>query len=103
MEIRSQALGRVCLWISLAALYILLGLKVFVALREGLWLDWPLGDFLPDVLVRWVFSLESPPVRSVLAWVLSRDVLHGAAALSLVLWLLTLSGNASAPSADLPG
>ncbi len=89
---RRDALGRTCLWVSLGALYALLGMKVFVAWREGVWLDWPLGDHVPDEVVRRAFAAPAGPVRSALVWVLGQDVLYLAAAVSLVLWLLSLSG-----------
>lgn len=95
MKTRGDAFGRGCLWASLTALYGLLGMRVFVAWRDGLWLDWPLGDSLPDAVVRWVFAVTDETVRSVLAWLLRQDVLYFAAAVSLVLWVLTLSGESS--------
>jgi len=96
MTTRRDVLGRGCLWVSLAALYFLLGMKLFVAFREGLWLDWPLGDFLPDAVVRWVFALPDATVRQALAWVLNQDVVYHAAAVSLVLWMMTLLSGSSA-------
>lgn len=95
MTTRRDVLGRGCLWVSLAALYLLLGMKLFVAFREGLWLDWPLGDFLPDALVRWVFALPDATLRQALAWVLNQDVVYHAAGISLILWIATLFGGSS--------
>jgi hypothetical protein len=93
MKSQRDAFGRGCLLASLVALYVLLGMKAFVVWREGLWLDWPLGDYLPDGLVRWVFALPDSQVRSVAAWLLGQDVLYHAAAISLVLWLCAFSGE----------
>ncbi len=101
MTTRRDVLGRGCLWSSLAALYILLGMKLFVAFREGLWLAWPLGNFLPDAMVRWVFALPRPTVRAVLAWLLGQDVLYYVAGVCLALWCLNLwGGTSSAESPD---
>ncbi|EHJ46555.1 hypothetical protein DFW101_0538 [Solidesulfovibrio carbinoliphilus subsp. oakridgensis] len=95
MTTRRDVLGRGCLWASLAALYILLGMKLFVAIREGLWLDWPLGNFVPDAVVRWVFVRPDAAARTVLAWLLGQDVLYYVAAVALALWGMTLLGGAS--------
>lgn len=88
MKTRYNVFGQICLWASLAALYALLAMKLVVLWREGLWLDWPLGNYLPDAIVRWVFSLRYQPLRSGLVWALSRDVVYHAAAISFVIWLL---------------
>jgi hypothetical protein len=95
MATRRNVLGRGCLLASLAALYILLGMKLFVALREGLWLDWPLGNFVPDAVVRWVFARPDAAVRTALAWLLGRDVLYYVAAVTLALWGMALAGGPS--------
>jgi hypothetical protein len=102
MKTRRDALGRVCLLASFGALYLLLGMKAYVAWREGLWLDWPLGDYLPDAVVHWVFAFPDSPTRSTLEWLMGRDVLYYAAAVSLVLWLLNLSGGSSVITEDEP-
>ncbi len=110
MTTRRDLLGRGCLWCSLAALYSLIGMKAYVAWREGLWLDWPLGNYLPDAAVRWVFSLPDGAFRGVLAWLLRQDVIYHAAAVALLIWLLGLIGGPSAgkggdrfPGDDPPG
>lgn len=100
MTTRRNVLGRGCLWVSLAALYILLGMKLYVAVREGVWLDWPLGDFVPDAVVRWVFARPDAAIRAVLVWSLGRDVLYYAAGAALVLWGLSFWGGASADDSD---
>jgi hypothetical protein len=100
MKTRQGLFGRACLLVGLLALYLLAGMKVYLAWRDGMWPDWPLGDHVPDALVHWVFSLGAAPVRAALVWLLSRDVVEWAAAACLVLWLLTLFGNASVRSAD---
>ena len=93
MKIPGDTFGRGCLWVSLAALYGLLAMRLFVAWREGLWLEWPLGDFVPDVVVRWVFALEPPGLQDAASWLLGRDVLYWVAAVCLILWLLIGSGQ----------
>lgn len=93
MTTRRDLLGRGCFYCSLAALYCLLGMKVYVAWREGLWLDWPLGEYLPDALVRAVFSLPDGRIREALTWLLRQDVLYHVAAITLLLWLLAPSGK----------
>lgn len=95
MRLPGDAFGRGCLWVSLAALYGLLAMRLFVAWREGLWLEWPLGDFLPDTAVRLVFSLDNDTLRQMLGWLLARDVLYWAAGVCLLLWLLITPGGAS--------
>ena len=75
-------------------------MKLYLAWRDGLWSNWPLGDFLPDAAVRAVFATQEPILRTVLVWSLSRDVVEWAAAVCLVLWLLNLSGNAGGDDDD---
>ncbi len=93
MKTRTNAFGRGCFFVSLFALYFLVGLKAFLAWRDGGWPDWPLGGSLPDAVVRMIFSPETKSVRHVIIWLLSRDVVEWAAAICLVLWLLNLVGN----------
>ena len=102
MKTRGDAFGRGCLLVSLTALYGLLGMRLFVAWREGLWLVWPLGDYLPDSVVRWVFSLSQPAVRAALAWAMGQDVLYVAAVVSLLLWLLAVVRPSSETEDDGP-
>jgi hypothetical protein len=94
MATRRDLLGRGCFYCSLAALYCLLGMKVLVAWREGLWLDWPLGDYLPDAVVRALFALPDGRFREILTWLLRQDVIYHAAAIALLLWLLHLAAGA---------
>ena len=89
MKIPGDAFGRGCLWVSLAALYGLLAMRLYVVWREGLWLEWPLGDVVPDAVVRRVFALEAAGLRDAAVWLLGRDVLYWVAAVCLFLWLLT--------------
>lgn len=96
MTTRRDVLGRGCLWVSLAALYTLLGMKIFVALRDGLWLDWPLGEFMPDAVVRWVFRLPAGGVRTALVWGMSQDVVYYVASVTCLVWLLPFIGSSSA-------
>lgn len=96
MGTRHNAFGRGCFLVGLAVLYLLLGIKLFFVWRDGLWPGWPLGDFMPDPVVRAVFAIAVQPVRSVMVWVLSRDVVSVVAAVCLVLWLLDLPGDAEA-------
>lgn len=100
MKIPGDAFGRGCLWVSLAALYGLLAMRLFVAWREGLWLEWPLGDFVPDALVRRVFALEQPGLRDAAIWLLGLDVLYWVAAGCLLQWLLTGTGEVPGPGDD---
>jgi hypothetical protein len=93
MKTRTNAFGRGCFFIGLLPLYFLVGLKAFLAWRDGVWPHWPLGEYLPDPVVRAVFSPETESVRAVVVWLLSRDVVECAAAVCLVLWLLNLVGN----------
>ena len=100
MTTRRDVLGRICLWVSLAALYTLLGMKLFVALRDGIWLDWPLGEFLPDAVVRGVFRLRDGAVRDALVWVLAQDVVYHVAAVTCLVWLLTFAAASSAKDGE---
>lgn len=100
MKTRQGTWGRACFWVGLVALYALAGMKCWLAWRDGLWPDWPLGDVVPDAAVRWIFSLDAAGVRVVLVWLLARDVLEWAAAVCLVLWLLTLPGAAGRDGTD---
>lgn len=92
--------GRGCLWLSLAALYGLLAMRLYVAWREGLWLDWPLGDFASEAVVRRVFALENGSLRRVAVWLMEQDVLYYVAAVSLAVWLLIPAGKASPADAE---
>lgn len=102
MTTRRDVLGRICLWVSLAALYTLLGMKLFVALRDGVWQDWPLGEFLPDAVVRAVFRLPAGAMRDAVVWVLARDVVYHAAAVTCLVWLLTFAAASSAKDGERP-
>lgn len=105
MATRRDIFGRGCFFCSLAALYCLLGMKLYVACREGMWFDWPLGDYLPDAVVRAVFALPDGGFRAVLTWLLRQDVMYHAAAVTIVLWLLLPSGRGDGgdgPSGDKP-
>lgn len=93
MKTRANAFGRGCFFIGLAALYALVGMKAYLAWSDGVWPRWPLGEYLPDVVVRTVFSPEIESARAVVVWLLSRDVVECAAAVCLVLWMLQLIGN----------
>ncbi|WP_428569062.1 MAG: hypothetical protein ACP59X_10470 [Solidesulfovibrio sp. DCME] len=94
MATRRDLVGRGCFYCSLAALYCLLGMKVFVAWRDGLWLDWPLGDVLPNAVVRALFALPDGRLRDILTWLSRQDVIYHVAAIALVLWLLHLAAMA---------
>lgn len=104
MTTRRDLFGRGCLWISLAALYTLCGMKLFVALRDGVWLYWPLGDILPDAVVRAVFVLPEGGIRQMLTWLMRQDAMYYAAAVTLLLWLFTLFGSGGkGEGGDSPG
>lgn len=100
MRTRQNAFGRACFLLGLAALYILAGMKLYLAWRDDLWPNWPLGDYLPDAVVRAVFTIREPTLRSGLVWLLSQDVVAWAAGVCLVLWGLALSGNAGGGGDD---
>jgi len=93
MKTRTSAFGRGCFFVGLVALYSLVGMKVYLAWRDGVWPRWPVGEYLPDMAVRTVFSPETESVRQVMVWLLSRDVVECAAVVCLVLWLLQLGGD----------
>ena len=85
-----DAFGRGCLLVSLTALWALLAMRLYVVWRDGLWLVWPAGDFLPDPLVRQVFALENEGLRQTLVWLMAQDALYWVAAVCLLVWLLSL-------------
>ena len=93
METRLRTFGRGCFFVGLIALYGLVAMKVYLAWRDGMWPLWPLGECLPEGLVRIAFSPPAEPVRDVVVWLLSRDVVEWAAAACLGLWLLGLGGG----------
>jgi hypothetical protein len=66
------------------------------------WLDCPLGNALPDALVRWVFSLPDGSFRAVLEWLMRRDVIYHAAAVTLLIWLLGLVAGSPEDKGDDP-
>lgn len=78
-------------------------MKLYIAWRDGLWPAWPVGDTLPDAVVRGLFSVEPPSLRSVLIWLLSRDVMVVAAAVCLVVWLLGFWSDGGDGPDDRPG
>ena len=102
METRHQTFGRTCFLVGLAILYLLVGTKLYIAWRDSMWPSWPLGDYLPDALVRAVFATSVPSAKAVLVWILSRDLVVVVAAVCLVLWLLDLLGNGGNPGDDHP-
>jgi len=93
MKIPGDTFGRGCLWISLAALYGLLAMRLFVVWREGLWLYWPLGDFASNAVVRRVFALNDSGLRRIVVWLLEQDILYYVAAVCLAIWLLIPAGK----------
>jgi len=103
METRRNTFGRGCFLVGLAVLYLLLGMKIHIAWRDGLWPSWPLGDYLPDAVVRGVFAVEPLSVRSALVWLLSRDILGVVAAICLLVWALGLFGNEGGSADGRPG
>ena len=103
MGTRRNVFGRGCFLVGLAVLYCLLGMKLYIAWRDGLWPAWPLGDNLPDAVVRGVFSLEPSSVRSALIWLLSQDVLEVTAAFCLLVWLVSLFGDDGGRADDRTG
>ena len=103
MDTRRNSFGRGCFLVGLGVLYLLLGMKLYVSWREGVWQAWPLGDYLPDAVVRAVFSLGTASIRSALVWILSQDVVIVVAAVCLLLWLLGLFGNEGDSGGDSGG
>lgn len=93
METRLHPFGRWCFFLGLFALYGLAAMKVYLAWRDGMWPRWPLGDWLPEGVVRTVFAAATGPVREIAVWLLSRDIVEWAAAACLGLWLLNLAGG----------
>ena len=100
MKSRRNFFGRSCFFVGLAVLYALVGMKVHIAWRDGLWPVWRLGDTVPDAVVRAVFSLEAAPVRSALVWLLSRDVVGVVAAICLIVLVLDLFANIGGSPGD---
>ena len=95
MKIPGDVFGRGCLWVSLAALYGLLAMRLFVVWRDGIWLAWPLGNFVPDALVRKIFALNDAGPRRIIVWFLEQDILYCVAAICLAIWWLIPAGSAA--------
>lgn len=94
-----DALGRGCLLVSLTALWAMLAMRLYVVWRDGMWLAWPMGDVLPDALVRRIFTWPDGGPRDALVWLLRQDALYWVAAVCFVLWLIAAPGR-SAPGGD---
>ena len=77
----------------------MLAMRLYVVWRDGMWLAWPLGDFLPDALVRRLFALPDAGPRDALVWLLGQDALYWVAAVCLVVWLLAAPGRTT-PGGD---
>ncbi len=75
MRTNATHFGAICLLASILAIYGLLFFKLYVFWTKGVWSDWAAGNFMPDALIRGVFSLKPSLARDALVWVLSLDVI----------------------------
>lgn len=75
MRFTNTFFGGVCLLTTVLVIYGLLLFKLYVFWTKGVWVDWMLGNFLPDELIVMAFSLKPPLAREILVWALSQDIL----------------------------
>lgn len=75
MRFTNTFFGGICLLTSVLVIYGLLFYKLYFLWTKGVWVDWMLGNFLPDEMITFMFSLKSSVTREILVWLLSRDVL----------------------------
>jgi hypothetical protein len=81
-------LGNVCLWVSILVIYGLLGYRMYVLYSEGIWLDWTVGDILPDAVIWTVIGMRASILKTMVIWLLSQDVLLYMAAFPIILAVL---------------
>ncbi|QLA16491.1 hypothetical protein [Desulfolutivibrio sulfoxidireducens] len=67
--------GIICLVISIVVIYGLFGYKAYVFFSEGIWLDWSAGNYLPDPMILAVIRMRPSPLKTMVIWLLSQDVL----------------------------
>jgi len=68
-------LGNVCLSVSILVIYGLLGYRIYVMYSEGIWLDWAVGNAVPDSVVWTVIGMRPSILKSMAIWLLSQDIL----------------------------
>lgn len=66
--------GNICLLISIMVIYGLLGYKAYVFFSEGIWLDWSAGNYLSDSMAMSLIEMRPSPIKSVVLWILSQDI-----------------------------
>ncbi|NDY55345.1 hypothetical protein G3N56_01115 [Desulfovibrio sulfodismutans] len=75
MKTSRGILGDMCLWVSILVIYGLLGYRIYVRYSEGIWLDWTVGNALPDSMVMTVIGMRPSILKTMVIWLLSQDVL----------------------------
>jgi hypothetical protein len=67
--------GTLCLLVSIVVIYGLLGYRGYILYTEGIWLDWTVGNSVPDPMVWAVVSMRPSVAKTVAIWLLSQDIL----------------------------
>lgn len=75
MKTSRGILGDMCLWVSILVIYGLLGYRIYVMYSEGIWLDWTVGEAVPDSMVMVVIGMRPSILKTMVIWLLSQDVL----------------------------
>jgi len=75
MRVTNTFFGGICLLTTVLVIYGLLFYKLYVFWAKGIWVDWMLGNFLPDEMIVMAFSLKASITREILVWALSQDIL----------------------------
>jgi len=68
-------LGALCLLVSIVVIYGLLGYRGYVLYTEGIWLDWTVGNSVPEPLVWAVVNMRPSVVKTMAIWLMSQDFL----------------------------
>lgn len=75
MRVTNTFFGGICLLTTVLVIYGLLFYKLYVFWTKGIWVDWMLGNFLPDEMIVMAFSLKASIAREIVVWTLSQDIL----------------------------
>lgn len=74
MKTSRGILGTLCLLVSILVIYGLLGYRAYVLYSEGIWLDWTVGNIVPDPVVLAVIGMRPSVGKTLVIWLLSQDI-----------------------------
>ncbi len=88
MKLSKTGFGAFCLWASILFIYGLLFYKIYVLKTKGIWPAWTVGDYLPDSVIRGVFSLKQAWLKDVLVRFLWLDLIFYLLPFPILIFLL---------------